>query len=188
MPRLWAESIEAHRRDVADAVLDATARLAAERGPLTLTMSQVADAAGIGRATLYKYFPSLEAVLTAWHRREVTTHLTELHEVQERHSGGVDALEALLTAYARIVRENPPARAPLLHADEHIGHARSHLLDVIVAAVEDGVRDGAVRDDVPSRELAAFCIHAVEAAADVPSPGAVNRLVTLTLGAVRPAS
>ena len=54
MPKLWTETIEEHRREVREAILDAAWALAAEHGPLSVTMSQVAQAAGIGRATLYK--------------------------------------------------------------------------------------------------------------------------------------
>ena len=38
-------------------------------------MSQIAEQTGIGRATLYKYFPDVEAILLAWHERQVTGHL-----------------------------------------------------------------------------------------------------------------
>ena len=50
MPRLWTETIEEHRRAVHDATLDTTAALAREHGLASVTMSQIAAAAGIGRA------------------------------------------------------------------------------------------------------------------------------------------
>ena len=53
MPKLWTETIEAHRREVRDAILDAAASLVGEHGLLSVTMSQVAELTGIGRATLY---------------------------------------------------------------------------------------------------------------------------------------
>jgi AcrR family transcriptional regulator len=37
-------------------------------------MSQIAAETGIGRATLYKYFPDVEAILVAWHERQVAEH------------------------------------------------------------------------------------------------------------------
>jgi AcrR family transcriptional regulator len=39
VPRLWTETIEAHRRAVRDATLDATAALIAERGLAAVTMA-----------------------------------------------------------------------------------------------------------------------------------------------------
>jgi hypothetical protein len=78
VPRLWTDTITAHRAAVQDAVLDAAAALAAEHGPASVTMSQIAEQAGIGRATLYKYFPDVEAILIAWHQRHITRHLAQL--------------------------------------------------------------------------------------------------------------
>ena len=52
VPKLWNETIEAHRRAVIDATLDTTWALVTEHGPLSVTMSQIAEKTGIGRATL----------------------------------------------------------------------------------------------------------------------------------------
>ena len=65
MPKLWNVTIEAHRREVRDATLDTTVALVAEHGLRAVTMSQIAEETGIGRATLYKYFPNVEAILFA---------------------------------------------------------------------------------------------------------------------------
>jgi hypothetical protein len=73
VPKLWNETIEAHRREVRDAILDTTATLVAEQGLRSVTMSQIADQTGIGRATLYKYFPDADTILRAWHERQITT-------------------------------------------------------------------------------------------------------------------
>ena len=63
MPKLWNETIEAHRRAVHEAILNTTAALVAEHGLRSVTMSQIAEEAGIGRATLYKYFSDVDAIL-----------------------------------------------------------------------------------------------------------------------------
>jgi AcrR family transcriptional regulator len=69
---------------VRDAILDTTAALVAANGLLSVTMSQIAEATGIGRATLYKYFPDVEAILVAWHERQVTAHLAQLAELRDQ--------------------------------------------------------------------------------------------------------
>ena len=86
MPKLWTDSIEAHRRAVADAILDTTAALVAEHGITAVSMSSVADRAGIGRATLYKYFSDVEQILSAWHERQVGVHLARLAELRNQSS------------------------------------------------------------------------------------------------------
>src|ERR671939_152220 len=99
MPRLWTETIETHRESVRDAILAATAGLVAEHGPWSLTMSQIAEHAGIGRATLYKYFPDVEAILLAWHEREVARHLEQLAQVRDQTERPGERLMAVLEAY-----------------------------------------------------------------------------------------
>ncbi|MGH2817757.1 MAG: TetR/AcrR family transcriptional regulator, partial [Actinomycetota bacterium] len=74
MPKLWNETIEDHRREVRGAILDTTLALVAEHGLLSVTMSQIAEETGIGRATLYKYFPDVETILLAWHERQINGH------------------------------------------------------------------------------------------------------------------
>jgi AcrR family transcriptional regulator len=97
--KLWNETIEAHRREVRDAILDAAAALVAEHGLLSVTMSQIAEKTGIGRATLYKYFPDVEAILLAWHERQVTAHLDHLTALRNQSGDAAERLEAVLEAY-----------------------------------------------------------------------------------------
>src|ERR671921_393403 len=84
VPKLWKETIEAHRQGVRDAVLDTTAALVAEHGLRSVTMSQIAGETGVGRATLYKYFSGVEAILLAWHERQITGHLEHLAELRDQ--------------------------------------------------------------------------------------------------------
>ena len=80
---MWTETIETHRREVGDAILDTTVMLVAERGVRGVTMSEIAEQAGVGRATLYKYFPDVESILLAWHERHVAGHLAHLEQLSE---------------------------------------------------------------------------------------------------------
>lgn len=66
---------------VADRILDAAGKLFAARGVAGVGMSEIAQAAGCSRATLYRYFDSREALLTAYVHREARaagTHLAAL--------------------------------------------------------------------------------------------------------------
>src|SRR5918999_4257179 len=46
-------------------VLDAAARLFAEAAGRTVTMEQIAAAAGVGKGTLYRRYPNVAAIATA---------------------------------------------------------------------------------------------------------------------------
>ena len=190
MPKLWNETIEAHRRAVREATLDTTAALVAKHGLRSVTMSQIAEETGIGRATLYKYFPDVDAILLAWHERQITGHLEQLTEVRDRAGGAGERLQAVLEAYALISREthghHNTELAAFLHRDEHVARAQQHLHGMIRDLLTEAVAAGELRDDVAPDELASYCLHALAAAGGMPSKAAVRRLVTVTLAGLRP--
>ena len=185
VPRLWEENVDAHRRAVRDAVVDSTAALIAEQGLRAVTMTEVAGRAGIGRATLYKYFSDVEDILLAWHERELATHAQQLDALADGQSPPAARLEAVLTALGMIYRSfHGNELAALLHQRPHHERAQQQLSAILHRVISEGVSDGALRDDVPVDELAAFCTHATEAASGLPSPDAVHRLVRVTLRGV----
>ena len=187
VPKLWTETIEEHRRAVRDAALDTTAALVAEHGLTSVTMSQIAEQTGIGRATLYKYFPDVDAILTAWHERQITHHLQQLAEIRDRTDGADRRLEAVLTAYALIQHQHHGTElAALLHRGEHVARAQQLLHAMISELLAEAVKTGEVRDDVPPDELASYCLHALTAASNLPSKAAVHRLVATTMAGLHP--
>src|SRR5690606_10591721 len=62
-------------------VLDAAARLFGDRDPRSVTMDEVAKEAGVGRATLYRRYPSIGAIAEALLDRHE-------HELQQRIISG----------------------------------------------------------------------------------------------------
>jgi AcrR family transcriptional regulator len=145
-------------------------------------MSQIAESAGIARATLYRYFSSVEAILAAWHERQVARHLVELNEIKERPGNAAERLEAVLEAYASILYEHHGSElAALLHRGEHVGRARHHLRRLIGDLLSEAAAEGHVRGDVAPDDLASYCIHALAAASGVSSRAAVGRLISLVL-------
>ncbi len=188
VPKLWTETIQAHRREVHDAILHRAAALVAAHGLHSVTMSQIAQEAGIGRATLYKYFPDVHAILVAWHARHVAGHLERLAEVRDQAGDAGERLEAVLAAYALMTHERPHGTdlAALVHRGEHHAEAQRHLSDFIRDLLTEAAAAGAVRGDVAPDELASYCLHALMAASSLPSKTAVRRLVAVTLAGLRP--
>jgi AcrR family transcriptional regulator len=190
VPKLWNETIEAHRHEVREAILDTTAALVFEHGLLSVTMSQIAERTGIGRATLYKYFSDVEAILLAWHERQVASHLKHLAEIRDQAGDPGERLGAVLEAYALMQHELRLAHGTelmaLLHRGERVARARQRLSDFIRDLLTEGAKTGDVRDDVAPGELASYCLHALAAASTLPSKAAVRRLVTVTLAGLHP--
>lgn len=187
MPKLWTETIAAHRDAVRDATLDATAALVAEHGLTGVTMSQIAARSGIGRATLYKYFPDIESILLAWHERHVAAHVRHLASVAETAPPSA-RLGAVLRAYAAIAHEHRESSdlSALLHRGAHVIDTQEQLQAFVSGLIHEAGARGEVREDVPTDELAAYCLHALTAASRLASSAAVERLVTVTIEGLRP--
>jgi AcrR family transcriptional regulator len=187
MPRLWTTTIEAHRQEVREAILGATSRLVAEHGIASVSMSQIAEAAGIGRATLYKYFSDVETILATWHAGIVEAHVQQLRSLADQPTAAGERLASVLHAYAFLSHHRHSHGSDLvalLHRSDDVTRAQHELVDLIRGLIEEAAQNGGVRTDVAAAELAVFCLHALGAAASLPSKAAVRRLVDVTLGAL----
>ncbi|MEU8617439.1 TetR/AcrR family transcriptional regulator [Streptomyces sp. NPDC048623] len=135
--------------------------------------------------------PDVESILVAWHERQVAHHLEQLAAVRDRVTDTGQRLRAVLEAYALIAYErhghHGSDMAALLHQSPAITQAHQRLLALVRDLVAEGAAAGALRADVEADELAAYCLHALGAAAGLPSKAAVRRLVAVTLAGLRPA-
>jgi AcrR family transcriptional regulator len=151
-------------------------------------MSKIAAATGIGRATLYKYFPDVEALLAAWHQRQIARHLAQLAEARDAAGPGRQ-LEAVLEAYALMQQHQHHGTelAALLHQGEHVTLAQHQLHAFLAGLLAQAAEAGDIRDDAPPGELASYCLHALTAAGSLSSEAAARRLVAITLAGLRAA-
>lgn len=174
--------VDRQREAVRRAILEAVAQQAAERGVGALTMSGIADHAGIGRATLYRYFPDLDSVLVAWHEDHIRRHLAELTRGAARSGTAAQRIESALDAYALMsLGQDASDVAAALHRGHHAVAVQQQLIAFLTDLITDGVAEGAVRDDIPPPELALYCLGALGAVPATRSRAAARRLVTVTL-------
>lgn len=98
------------------AILDATRRVIAERGPGKFTMSAIAATAGVSRPTLYKWFPTKEALLealTAYEEELFDARLQAVIEAQRTPARRLDAaLRCLLTYLDGLMGPDPIGADP----------------------------------------------------------------------------
>jgi AcrR family transcriptional regulator len=190
VPKLWTETVEAHRHEVRNAIMHTTSALVSEQGLRSVTMSEIAEKTGIGRATLYKYFPDVETILYAWHQRHIDAQMEHLTEVRDKATTPIEKLESVLEARALHIHETRDHHgtelAALVHRGEHVAQAERQLKDFIEALVADAAETSRVRSDSPPAELAEYTIHALDAAQNAASKAAVRRLVSTTLDGLRP--
>lgn len=95
----------------------------------------------------------------------------------------------MLTAYAHMSRrQGGPGgdTAAALHSRAHATPTEDQVTALLTDLFKASALAGAVRSDVPARELAAYCLHALGAVGPETSGAGVRRLVGVTLDAVRP--
>src|SRR5690625_5469876 len=114
MSHNWQTHVDAHRARVRQDIINAALALVSQQGVVATTMSQLAQGAGISRATLYKYFADAPQVLMAWVLDEVDRAVDHLETELAQVDAPLDRLE-LFVAGLLLTRAG---------ADERFGGAR----------------------------------------------------------------
>jgi AcrR family transcriptional regulator len=180
----------APRKDAArnhDALLSAAGEVYGERG-VDASLEEIARRAGVGIGTLYRHFPSRDALNEAVYRREVEALCDGVDDLLRDHSP-VDALAAWMRDFAAYVAKKRGMAMALKSAlgpdNELFSYSHRRIREAIGTLVVRAVETGAIRDDVDSddllRALSGICM-----AAD--SPGLserTGRLVNLLLDGLR---
>ena len=77
MPKIIGESLASHRELTRTRLFDALGSLMAEQALESITMSQIAERAGVGRTAVYNHFADKEVLLLAY-MRQVTEEFTRV--------------------------------------------------------------------------------------------------------------
>ena len=148
---------------VAGAILDAAADLLAEGGEPP-SMSDVAEAAGVARATLYRYFPTRERLLQDLTAAAIDATATRLAEadldavpVAEGIARVARVVAAAGSKYAALVSQFGPGNADL--------EGQQQIKTMTDALLRRGIDDGTFRDDITAGELRFLLGSLLEAAA-----------------------
>ena len=131
--------------DAARAVLDADG---------DASMHAIAKAAGVGQGTLYRHFPTREAIVMAVHRNDVRELVDAAPALLEGRSPAV-ALRLWfdqLARYGRIKHGLAGALHTAMHA-ELADEGYGPVVDAIGTLLDAGVRDGSLRDDIGPDEV-----------------------------------
>lgn len=99
----------------------------AARGIRRLSMSDIIDASGVSRGTLYRYFSSKEEVLAAVSEYVCTGFENGIRESGEGIADPIDRFRAVMSFYARYTNENSPDRVFEVEPRFHLAFFRSHF-------------------------------------------------------------
>lgn len=138
-----------------EALLAAAAAAFAEHG-VECSLEDIARRAGVGIGTLYRHFPSRDALIEAVYRREVATLCERVPKLLADHEP-VDALRAWLREFAGYVTRKKGMAMALKSAlgpDNDLfteSHRRMH--DAFGAVLDAAVKSGDVRADANPDDL-----------------------------------
>lgn len=134
-------------------LLEATRAVVADRGPGDVTLSAIADTAGVSRVTLHRRGITCEALLGAVADRAIEDYQRAMWPVlladvshRERLERALAVLCAQAEANLDLLRWLPADGHPKLREDEAQPRLRAALTDPLERVVRDGVAVGALRD------------------------------------------
>jgi AcrR family transcriptional regulator len=155
------ESAKAARKPRADGLRNRERVLLAARavfgaGGPEASLEAVAQRAGVGIGTLYRHFPTREALFEAVYRREVD-QLAELAAQLERDAAPVEALRRWAHANVEFVAVKKGMSTALMLAVHHDTALSVYTFDRLSGAVGDllarAVASGEIRADIRSEDI-----------------------------------
>ncbi|MFG1945704.1 TetR/AcrR family transcriptional regulator [Nonomuraea sp. NPDC048826] len=152
----WDDALDEHRSRYRERIIDAAIDLVAEQGAAKSSMSALAQRAGVGRATVYKYFPSIEHALLAHVEREVAACSHRLEAICAQSGDPLHRLRGYIDTQLDLFAEQRHrlSWATIDQADlsaaamssfrEHVERLQAPLVEIL----RGGVAHGAFRPDV----------------------------------------
>ena len=181
------------RRPRADAernrarLLDA-ARAAFASGQASVTLEQIARDAEVGIGTLYRHFPTREALVEALYRQELAELCASAGDLLAAHSPE-RALRRWMDQFADYVaakREMAEAlRAVFASGAVTVSQARAELTVAVKQILDAGIADGTLRDDVRPEDVVAMIVGIFTATSIAGGREQLERMFDLLVDAVR---
>lgn len=186
------EKLRADARRNQEQVLEAARELFVERG-IDCPLEEVARRAGVGIGTLYRHFPTRQALVEAVYRSQVEALCTRAREYTGA-AGGSSASEALARWLEALVAFASTKRNLTISMMSSLGGKNAEVVSSCSAMVREAVvpllaraqQAGEIRPDVDVADLLKMS-HAISVACEYPSAHTdqAQRLLTVMLDGLR---
>ncbi|QDZ15850.1 TetR/AcrR family transcriptional regulator [Humibacter ginsenosidimutans] len=156
-----------------------------------VSLEGIARAAGVGIGTLYRNFPTREALVEALYRTELDDVVESAHGLLDGRAA-FDALRLWLDRYARFVATKqgmmPALRAAWSSRAARMAETRERIEATIGDLLAAGGADGSIRPDADAADTADMLVGVFLAMGDAHDTRRVGRLLDLIMDALRPAA
>jgi AcrR family transcriptional regulator len=183
-PRRLRADAERNRARLLD-----VARAAFASGQVPVTLEQIARDAGVGIGTLYRHFPTREALVEALYRQELADLCASAGDLL----AALPPERALRTwmdrfaGYVRAKREMADAlRAVFAAGAVTVSEARDQLAAAVQTILDAGIAAGTLRDDVRADDIVATIVGMFTATSLAGGQEQLERMFDLLMNAVRP--
>jgi len=187
--------VQQRSRLTVDQILEAAARVFAERGFAGATTNRIAERAGVSIGSLYQYFPNKDTILVALHAQHMDSASAVLKGMMEEALREKEPPEELLRRFVRQIIEMHASEPALHHVLLYQGprtpelSQRLHAVeDSMAGAVEEMLAEAGGISRTHARHAAYLVVHVVENIAheyvihppqDMPLEVFVEELVTM---------
>lgn len=160
----WQEQLADARSGLRTAIRDAAVRLIAERGMPNVSMSAVAEAAGVSRQTLYNHYSDLEAIVLDAARTDIGQAGGMIREFVADAPNALASLEI----YIRGTLTSPGDREVSLSGGGMSPEAEEEVFDMLEPihlylrdVMRRGVEDGSFRSDLDPGDVSEVVFHMI---------------------------
>lgn len=161
--------VQQRSRFTVDQILEAAARVFAERGYAGATTNHIAERAGVSIGSLYQYFPNKDTILVALHKRHMESASETLGKMMEKALREKRTPEHLLRSFVGQIIEMHASEPSLHHVLLYEGPRtpelweRAHEIeDRMAHAVEQMLAERGGISRSHARHAAYLVVHVVE--------------------------
>ena len=166
-------------------ILEAASEAYAELGP-DVTIDEIARRAGVGHGTVFRRFPTKEALRAAVIRARLDELLARAHELLEKPDAGA-ALEEFVWAAAESCRCDRAFFEGIEQCGRYaeVSEAKQDLHDTVGKLIRRAQRQGAVRGGLDARDIGALVGAAIQASLHSARDDSWRRYVQVVLDGLR---